>query len=483
MALRQQLGLPARLHHHGAGALDNDRRPVQRVARAQRVALHYRRIVPGAGHIGADGGKLRHAAHAVHLRHHRGRCGYCLAGTDRLHRKGRRNQRLFRCDKAEALAMRRLERHPDFIQRAERHQQRGVRAGIAQVQLALHRDTRLRHALRRHVGPRLCREFVEAGGEAGQGGVVQFGFHCRLAQQALVGQAHAIGREHAGMRVQQHPGHAQGIGHQAGMLPTGAAERGQRVFRHVVAARHGNLLDRVRHIVDRDGEKAFGHRLGASCVAVLPRDVGGECGELRAHHGGVEWRIAAGAEHPGEEVRVQLAQHDVAIRHRQRPAAAIAGRARIGSGAVGPNAIARAVEMQDRTAAGRYRVDQHHRRAHAHPGHHGLEGALVFAVEVAHVGTGAAHVEADDLAKARLGRGFHHADHAAGRARQDGILALEKPRVGQPAVRLHEQKPRIAEMRGHLVHIAAQDRPDIGIDDSGVATADQLHQRAYRMAG
>jgi hypothetical protein len=88
---------------------------------------------------------------------------------------------------------------------------------------------------------------------------------------------------------------------------------------------------------------------------------------------GVERLVAVRAEHAGEVVRLDLAEHHVGIGDRQRPAAAVAGRARVGAGALGPDAKARAVEMQDRAAAGGHRVDAHHRRAHAHAGDLGLE--------------------------------------------------------------------------------------------------------------
>ena len=98
--------------------------------------------------------------------------------------------------------------------------------------------------------------------------------------------------------------------------------------------------------------------------------------------------------------------------------------------------------MQDRAAAGRDRVDQHHRRAHAHARDLGLERALVFAVVVRHVGRGAAHVEADQAREAGLAPGLRHADHAAGRAGEDRVLALEQFGGGEPAGGHHEHQPR-----------------------------------------
>jgi hypothetical protein len=94
--------------------------------------------------------------------------------------------------------------------------------------------------------------------------------------------------------------------------------------------------------------------------------------------------------------------------------------------------------MQDRAAAGRDGMDAHHRRAHAHAGHARFELALELARVVRDVGRGAAHVEADDAVESRRGRGAHRADDAAGRPRQNGVLAVEAPRVGETPVRLHE---------------------------------------------
>ena len=45
-------------------------------------------------------------------------------------------------------------------------------------------------------------------------------------------------------------------------------------------------------------------------------------------------------------------------------------------------------------------------------------------------------------------------------------------------MRLHEAQAHIAELRRHAVHVAAQDGGEVGVDDGGLAAADQLHQRA-----
>ena len=80
-------------------------------------------------------------------------------------------------------------------------------------------------------------------------------------------------------------------------------------------------------------------------------------------------------------------------------------------------------------------------------------------------------------------RRLDRADHAAGRSRQDRVLAAEQPRRGQPARRLHEQEPRGACQRaGHAVDIAAQQRREIGVDHGRVAAPDEFHQRAHLVA-
>jgi hypothetical protein len=176
-------------------------------------------------------------------------------------------------------------------------------------------------------------------------------------------------------------------------------------------------------------------------------DLAGQRGELLAHHLGVERLVAVGAEDLGKMRGLDLAEHDVAVGDGQRPAAAVAGRPRIGAGGIRADPEARAVEAQDRAAAGGHGVDAHHRRAHAHAGDQRVEGALVLAVVVRHVGRGAAHVEADDAVEAGHRGGAHRADDAAGRAGEDAVLALEQAGVGEAAVRLHEHQGRdVAEL-------------------------------------
>ncbi len=97
-------------------------------------------------------------------------------------------------------------------------------------------------------------------------------------------------------------------------------------------------------------------------------------------------------------LRQDLAEVEVQVGDGQRTAAAVAGRAGVGAGAVGADDQLHAVEAADRAAAGRDGFDRQHRRDDAHAGLLGLELQLVAAVEARDVGAGAPHVEADGLA-------------------------------------------------------------------------------------
>ena len=72
--------------------------------------------------------------------------------------------------------------------------------------------------------------------------------------------------------------------------------------------------------------------------------------ELRkcfAHRLGIERKILLHAENPWKEIRDQLSHHHVGVGDRKRPTAAVAFRSGIGARAVGPDAEACAVEMQE----------------------------------------------------------------------------------------------------------------------------------------
>ena len=124
----------------------------------------------------------------------------------------------------------------------------------------------------------------------------------------------------------------------------------------------------------------------------------------------------------------------------------------------------------------------HHRRTQPHSGHLGDKRALVLPGKVRHVRRSAAHVEGDDLVEAGELRHLHRADDPARRAGENGILPLEPMRVGEPARRLHELQTHAGKLRFNALHVAAQDRRQIGVNDRGVAAGDELHQRTHLVA-
>ncbi len=260
--------------------------------------------------------------------------------------------------------------------------------------------------------------------------LAEFSLDRLLAQHRLIRQPHPIGREHAGERVDEHRVHAQLVRHQAGVLAPGAAEALQGEPGRVVPLLQRHLLDRVGHVGDGDAKEALRH---GACILVRHQG-----GEPLPHDRGVQRLVARRAEDRREMRRLDLADHHIRIGDGQRTAPAVAGRPGIGAGAVRPDLVARPIEMQHRTAAGRHRVDRHHRRPDPHAGDRGLERPLERAVVEGDVGGGAPHVEPDDpLDAGRLCRA-RRPDDAARRTGQDGVLAAERRSVGEAAAGLHE---------------------------------------------
>src|SRR5205085_436749 len=107
-------------------------------------------------------------------------------------------------------------------------------------------------------------------------------------------------------------------------------------------------------------------------------------------------------------------------------------------------------------------------------GNLGLELALERSRVVRHVGGRAAHVEADDAREAGRFRGARRADDAAGRTREDRVLALEAPRIGKAAIRLHKEQAHALQLGSDLAHIAAENRGQVRIYHRGVAAPDEL---------
>ena len=167
-----------------------------------------------------------------------------------------------------------------------------------------------------------------------------------------------------------------------------------------------------------------------------------------------------------------LAQHHIGIRDRRvPPVPAIAGRARLGAGALGPNLDApEAVHRRDGTAAG---PDFHHfddGNAHGQPrsflesigaAHLELPGQLGLGpVDQADLGRGAAHIEGQHLVQPAPGRDVRRQYRPAGRTRLDqpDRKAGRGGKIGQAAAGRHQQDRAMHPTRDQLAFEALQIR-------------------------
>src|SRR5262245_10352489 len=101
--------------------------------------------------------------------------------------------------------------------------------------------------------------------------------------------------------------HSQFVGHQACMLSARAAEAGQRILGHVVAALHGDALDGVCHVGHGDANEALGHflrRWRRSLLTGRGPDLGGKLSELLSYYFDVKRLVSIRPEHFWEIFRL-----------------------------------------------------------------------------------------------------------------------------------------------------------------------------------
>jgi len=217
--------------------------------------------------------------------------------------------------------------------------------------------------------------------------------------------------------VNEHPAHAQRIGHATGVLTAGAPETLQGVAAHIVAPHDGNALHGVGHGAHGNLQRARSRLVGIDGAACCIGHPPGQLAEALRHRDRVQGLIRARPENSRKIGRLDPAQQHVRVRDGQRTAAPITRRAGIGARGFGTHAQARAVEANDGTAARRDAVNAHHGCANPHAADFRVESALVFARKMTDVGGSAAHVEADESRVSGRPRGLHHADYASRRPR------------------------------------------------------------------
>ena len=332
-------------------------------------------------------------------------------------------------------------------------------------------------------GARSGREAVQLGGKGRHVAGGQGQLHRLLAHGRQARKADAVGGEDPGQRMQHHLPHTQRLGHLAGVLTARPAEGDEGVAGDIAPPLDGDLLDRPGHVLHGDVDEPLRQHRSIGRKAAGAGHLFRQSLERRGHCACVERQVPGGAEHAGEQIGLQPAQKHIAVRHRQRPAAAIAGGAGICARRVRANPKARAVEAADGAAPRRHGVQAHHRRPQPNPGDAGVIGALIVPGVMGDVGGGAAHVKADQPVKARRAGRLRHADNAARGPRQHRVLAPKARRVGQATVRLHEIEPDVAtKIARHSLHIVVEHRGEIGVGDGRIAPPDELDQRAHLMA-
>ena len=94
-----------------------------------------------------------------------------------------------------------------------------------------------------------------------QQGRLQNPLHRLVAQRFLPREPEAVGREHPGQGMEQHPFHAEPLGQGAGVLAAGTAEAHEHGGADVVAALDRDASDRVGHPLKGDAAGALGKGL------------------------------------------------------------------------------------------------------------------------------------------------------------------------------------------------------------------------------
>ena len=281
----------------------------------------------------------------------------------------------------------------------------------------------------------------------------------QVQQQAAERRGRArIGRHQCGRRLQF-------IHQAAAEQRAGTAEEHQREVARVVPPLGRNAPQRAGDMLLGDADDRFRRRVEVEVEG------GGDPGDGRLGPRALQVRPAVGAEHGR---RAQAAEHELGVGHR-RPGAAlgIAGGARLGAGALRPDAQQAApVDPGDRAAAGADRADIDHRPPDrqaefqlALRPHRGLA-----AVDQADVAAGAADVAPERLGEAGLRGDPGRRRYARGRTgehRVDRQPGRFRP-VHRAAVRLgHQQlaaEARLAEPPGKRAQIACHHRLHIGVD-------------------
>ena len=263
---RRDLGTPAVLDHDRLMRLDDERGTGERTASiARRSARRHRRLVPRATRVKCVA-SMAVARRRVERKETTSRSGVAAAAR-RLDLDVRGKDALLRRDEAEPLLCAASKSRTHEVGLGKRHRQRRVRRPRSAGAGARDRDVVVRHAL---IEQLLGHRVAERPGPAldlAHGSVVERHLDRLLAARAQAREPDAVGREQARERMDEHRLDAERVGDEARVLAARRAEAVERIARHVVAALDRDLLDGVRHVLDRDADEAVGDRFRRAPVA------------------------------------------------------------------------------------------------------------------------------------------------------------------------------------------------------------------------
>ena len=318
-------------------------------------------------------------------------------------------------------------------------------------------------------------------------GCVERAFDRAPPDRATAGQPYAIGRQHAGERMQQHFPGAEQLGDGARVLARGAAETQQPEAGRILAVVQGEFANRVRHASAGHLQEGIGQRLhgvaGPGLVAGGRREVGEACAGGQR----IDRLVTGRAEDMGKAFGWNASEHDVAVGDRRGSVASIARRPWVGARRGRTDLQAAVGETQQRAAARRDRLDVHERRLQPDAVDLGGEAPRDRASRETDVCRRPAHVEADESARTVRRAGRNHAHDAARGPGQHAVHAAEAVRVHQAAIALHERDGglpvRQPQARAECPRIAQQYWRQVGVGHRGVAAGHVPEQGCRFMRG
>ncbi|KAF3801852.1 hypothetical protein GCG54_00015074 [Colletotrichum gloeosporioides] len=354
--------------------------------------------------------------------------------------------------------------------------QGAARAGVSHVEVGVVGDAvlgeALLHELKGGLGGEVLKLLLNACGglvRVGDGGGALDLVH-------NVGQGHADG----GVLVDDDTGDAQDSRDGARMLATRTAEASKVVNTSLVTAGFSEGTDRAGHALVGNLQETQSNLLGgekrqARGLAVLV-DLAGEVEELGGCDFAVQGLVLLGAEDLGEVLGQKPAEEQVGVRHGERAALTVAGRAGVSRSGLGPDVEETILPRQNRTTSGSHSVNIELRRLNGNAGGRRLEHMVVDTSVPRNIGGGTTHIESNHrTALLIVPGGLRVADDTTGRTGQDGLQTAELAVVHEAAVRLHEldagssRREPALEVGRDGVDVLANDGGEVGVGHGGHA--------------